>query len=88
MAKKTEENKPKVDFAFAKENYLLLAIGFGIIIIGFLLMIGGKASSPNEFNANEIFSFRRITLAPIVVLFGFMFEIYAIMKKPKEKETK
>jgi hypothetical protein len=61
----------------------LLVIGFAVIIVGFLLMIGGKSNSPNEFNP-EIFSFRRITLAPIVVLAGFIFEIYAIMKKPKE----
>ncbi len=73
----------KFEFALGKENYRLLIIGFAIIIIGFLLMIGGKADSPQEFNP-EIFSFRRITLAPIIVLFGFAFEIYAIMKKPKE----
>ncbi len=73
----------KFEFALGKENYRLLIIGFAIIIIGFLLMIGGKADSPQEFNP-EIFSFRRITLAPIIVLFGFAFEIFAIMKKPKE----
>ncbi|MFV0555400.1 MAG: DUF3098 domain-containing protein [Mangrovibacterium sp.] len=70
--------------ALAKENYILLAIGFAIIIIGFLLMIGGKSEDPSQFNP-EIFSFRRITLAPLVVLFGFLFEIYAIMKRPKQK---
>ncbi|MBN1187499.1 MAG: DUF3098 domain-containing protein [Bacteroidales bacterium] len=84
--KKTESNKPSLGFALAKENYKLIAIGFVIIIIGFVLMIGGKADNPLEFNYNEIFSFRRITLAPVVVLFGFMFEIYAIMKKPKTKD--
>ena len=82
MAKKKEEID-NVEFALGKENYRLLIIGFAIIIIGFLLMIGGKSNSPNEFNP-EIFSFRRITLAPIVVLAGFIFEIYAIMEKPKE----
>lgn len=82
MAKKKEEID-KVEFALGKENYRLLIIGFAIIIIGFLLMIGGKSNSPNEFNP-AIFSFRRITLAPIVVLAGFIFEIYAIMKKPKD----
>ena len=65
------------------ENYKLLAIGFVIIVIGFLLMIGGKSDSPDKFSEN-IFSFRRITLAPIVVLAGFIFEIWAIMKKPKD----
>lgn len=81
--KKIEQEKP--DFPLQKENYILLIIGFVIIIIGFLLMIGGKADNPNEFNP-EIFSFRRITLAPIIVLAGFIFEIWAIMKKPKEAE--
>jgi len=71
-------------FALGKENYKLMAIGFVIIIIGFILMIGGGSDDPNVFNP-EIFSFRRITLAPIVLLFGFIFEIYAIMKKPKNE---
>lgn len=82
MAKKEQE--PKVEFALGKENYKYLIIGFAIIIIGFLLMMGGGSKDPNVFNADELFSFRRIVLAPIVVLFGFMFEIWAIMKKPKE----
>jgi membrane-bound ClpP family serine protease len=72
-------------FALGKENLKLLVIGLVIIIIGFVLMVGGKSTDPNVFNS-EIFSFRRITLAPLVVLFGFGFEIYAIMKKPKEKK--
>ena len=83
MSKKNKSEEKKLDFALGKENYILLLIGFAIIIIGFLLMIGGKAKDPSQFN-EEIFSFRRITLAPIIVLFGFVFEIYAIMKKPKE----
>jgi len=71
------------DFAFGKQNYKLLIIGFAIIVLGFILMVGGGSDDPNVFN-EEIFSFRRITLAPIIVLFGFIFEIWAIMKKPKE----
>lgn len=66
-------------------NYKLMLIGLAIIVIGFILMTGGGSDNPNEFNW-EMFSFRRITLAPIVVLAGFAFEIYAIMKKPKQKE--
>jgi membrane-bound ClpP family serine protease len=85
MAKKKPEQEKKPDFPLQKENYILLIIGFAIIIIGFLLMIGGRAENPNEFNP-AIFSFRRITLAPIIVLAGFIFEIWAIMKKPKETE--
>jgi len=79
------DKKEKLNFALGRENYKLLAIGFGIIVIGFLLMLGGKSDDPNKFSEN-IFSFRRITLAPIVVLAGFIFEIWAIMKKPKEEE--
>jgi hypothetical protein len=82
MATKNED-KGKLNFALGRENYKLLAIGFAIIVIGFLLMLGGKSVSPDKFS-NDIFSFRRITLAPIVVLAGFVFEIWAIMKKPRE----
>lgn len=85
----------KKDFALSKENYILLAIGFAIVIIGFMLMMGGASTDPNQFYPNndpkqipEIFSFRRITLAPIVILFGFTFEIFAIMVKPESKLIK
>jgi membrane-bound ClpP family serine protease len=80
MSKKSTD---KESFALAKENYILLVIGFAIIVLGFILMIGGKSEDPTIFNEEEIFSFRRITLAPIVVLAGFIFEIWAIMKKPR-----
>jgi hypothetical protein len=82
--RKVVKDIPTVEpgFALGKENYKLMAIGFGIIVIGFILMIGGGSDDPNVFNP-EIFSFRRITLAPLILLFGFLFEIYAIMKKPK-----
>jgi hypothetical protein len=86
MSKKAvaqQENEKIKLFPLGKENYKLLLIGFGIIVLGFILMIGGGSDDPNVFN-EDIFSFRRITLAPLVVLFGFVFEIYAIMKKPKE----
>lgn len=75
----------KMEFALAKENYRLLLIGFIIIITGFMLMMGGGSDDPTVFD-KSIFSFRRITLAPMVVLFGFGFEIWAIMKKPKESK--
>jgi len=75
------ENKEDKGFALGKENLRLLMIGFLIIVVGFVLMIGGNSTDPNVFN-KEIFNFQRITLAPIVVMFGFIFEIYAIMKKP------
>ncbi len=64
----------------SSRNYKLLLIGFVIIVIGFALMAGGEPSSAEGFNYN-IFSWRRITLAPIVVVVGFVFEIYAILKR-------
>lgn len=82
MAKK--ETKETAGFALGKENYKLMAIGFVLIVIGFILMSGGGSDDPNVFNP-EIFSFRRITLAPVILLIGFALEIYAIMKKPKSE---
>ena len=81
---KKENNK--ADFALGKENFKYLIIGASIIIVGFLLMMGGGSHDPNVFNTEEIFSPRRIILAPVVVMFGFAFEIWAIMKKPKDIE--
>ena len=69
-------------FALGKTNYMLMAVGFAVILLGFILMAGGKADSPAVFNP-EVFSTTRITVAPMLVLAGFIFEIYAIMKKPK-----
>ena len=61
-------------------NYILIAIGLVAIVIGFILMAGGTKATPEEFSY-DIFSWRRITLAPIVVMAGFAFEIFAIMKR-------
>ena len=66
--------------ALSMRNYVLLIVGAVIIVIGFLLMSGGTPATPEELSY-DIFSWRRITLAPIVVVFGFAFEIYAIMKR-------
>lgn len=78
---KTEEQQS--GFTLEKKNYILLAIGFGILLIGFFLMSGGKSEDPNVFN-EAIFSFRRITLAPILLIIGFIVEIFAIMWRPKK----
>lgn len=83
MAKKVKEVKDNVGFALGKENYKLMAIGFAIIVLGFILLSGGGSDDPNAFS-EDIFSFRRLTIAPLLLLIGFGFEIYAIMKKPKE----
>ena len=63
-----------------RRNYILLAVGFAVIVLGFVLMTGGGSDSPEEFNY-AMFSWRRITLAPILVIGGFAFEIYAILKR-------
>ncbi len=70
---------------FTRKNYLMMLIGIGIIILGFILMSGGGEHTATEFD-ESIFSFRRITLAPIVVIAGFVFEIYAIMKRFPEDD--
>ncbi|MBR2318883.1 MAG: DUF3098 domain-containing protein [Bacteroidaceae bacterium] len=71
----------KSKFAFGKQNYILLIIGIIAIVIGFVLM-GGPGSTETHFEP-DIFSFRRIKLAPAICFFGFLFVIYAIMHKPK-----
>ncbi len=84
MAKKKKNTQKHL--AFSRENYKLMIIGVVIIIIGFILMMGGDIESRQQFNP-EVFSFRRITLAPVIVLAGFALEFYAIMKKPKEDKS-
>ncbi|HQV38353.1 MAG: DUF3098 domain-containing protein [Flavobacteriales bacterium] len=81
MAANTDEA-----LAFDGMNYKLLLIGIGIVILGFILMSGGGTGDPEVFDAKEIFSARRITVAPIVCLIGYIFVIYAIMRKPQETE--
>ncbi len=79
--KQTEQSA--VTFAFGRANYRLLLIGLAFIVVGFLLMIGGGSDDPNVFS-DKIFSFRRMTLAPILILAGYVIEIFAIMKKPQD----
>ncbi len=68
---------------FGKENYRWMAIGLGLVVLGLLLMIGGKSQDPNVFNVSEVYSFRRITVAPILILAGLALEIVGIFKKSK-----
>ena len=68
---------------FGKENYRWMIIGLAVILLGLLLMIGGKSKDPNVFNPSEVYSFRRITIAPILILAGLALEIVGIFKKPK-----
>jgi hypothetical protein len=80
--KKKLDEKP-VEFAFGKENYILLLIGLAFIVVGFILMAGGGSKDPKVFN-DAVYNFQRLTLAPILILIGFVVEIFAIMKKPKD----
>jgi hypothetical protein len=81
QASNTPATQPNKDqFAFTRENYKWVLIGLAFIVLGFLLMIGGGSKDPDVFSQG-IFSFRRMTLAPILVLVGYAIEIYAIMKK-------
>ncbi|MGB0932666.1 MAG: DUF3098 domain-containing protein [Lishizhenia sp.] len=75
-------------FVFSKENYTYLLIGLALNVIGFILMIGGAAEDLNEFNADELFSHVRITLAPILIVLGYIVIIYGIMKKSKKSKNK
>ena len=72
----------KKQFAFGRRNYKFMFIGIAIIAVGFLLMSGGGSDDPNVFN-EEIFNFRRIRLAPALVIIGFAVEVYAILTKPE-----
>ena len=76
------EKKNKPEFLFDTLNYKILWVGLAVIALGFLLMSGGGSEDPAVFN-EEIFSFRRIRLAPAVVLLGFGITIYSILKNPK-----
>jgi uncharacterized membrane protein len=76
-------------FLFDKSNYTWMLAGVFLILLGIVLTAGGKSADPHQFNYDEIYSFRRITLAPLLMMIGFGIEIYAIMKKPAEtKEVK
>jgi uncharacterized membrane protein len=87
VEKPVTAEKPVKGFVFNKLNYQLLIIGLVIIFVGFLLMAGGGSDDPNKFDSG-MFSFRRITLAPIIVLIGFVLEGVAIMYRPKVKKDK
>ena len=84
-ADKRGSEQPQL-FLFTKENYYLMFAGLVLILIGFFLLAGGKSANVHEFKYDEIYSVRRITIAPIVLLLGFGLEIYAIMKRPKEAQ--
>ena len=73
----------KNNVLFGRENFMWMAIGAVVILVGILLMAGGKSTDPNIFADNEVYSTRRITIAPIMIILGLLIEVYAIMKKSK-----
>jgi uncharacterized membrane protein len=68
---------------FTKDNYIWMLAGLVVIALGFFLMAGGKSADPKVFNADDVYSARRITIAPFLIIVGFVLEIVGIMKKPK-----
>ncbi|MBQ6083175.1 MAG: DUF3098 domain-containing protein [Bacteroidales bacterium] len=86
MAKQNDLKNSEKDtktMPFGRENYKWVLIGLAFLLVGFLLMIGGGSDNPDVFNEG-MFSFRRLTLSPILILIGFGIQFYAIMKKPKK----
>lgn len=79
------KNTESAQFAFHKQNYILVIVGLVVLGIGFLLMIGGGSDDPNVFNYS-LFDFQRLTLAPILILIGYVIEIFAILWRPKAKQ--
>ena len=82
MSKKKQTSKPQKPFLFEKKNYILMVIGLVVIMLGFALMAGGGSDDPEVFN-EAIYNFRRIRLAPTLVILGLGIEIYAILAKSK-----
>lgn len=85
--KNQQEGKSKSEFIFQKRNYLFMFIGLAFIALGFILMSGGGSDDPNVFNP-DIYNFRRIRLAPTLVLIGLGIEVYAILLNPHKKKSK
>ena len=84
MGEKKRKEEAKKNFVFGKKNYKFMFIGLACIAIGFILMSGGGSDDPNVFNP-EIFNFRRIRLAPMLILIGFGIQVYAILLNPDKK---
>ena len=80
---KKDKKSTATEFLFGKKNYIIMIIGLAVIALGFILMAGGGSEDPNVFN-EEIYDWRRIRLAPTLVIFGLAIEIYAILANPKK----
>ena len=88
-SKRTEPAKKEVDRdsdAFlGRENFKWMLVGGAVMILGFILMAGGKSDDPRVFNEDEVYSARRITIAPLLILAGFIIEVIAIFRQPKRQ---
>lgn len=82
---KEKNNTAGGNSLFGKQNYVLMLAGLVVLAIGFFLMAGGKSADPNVFKPEEVYSTTRITVAPILIMAGFIIEIVAIMRKPKDE---
>jgi len=79
------QDEKKLSWAFNRENYKFMFIGLAFLALGFILMTGGGSDETRKFST-AIFDFRRLTLAPILILMGYAIELYAIMKRPKGQQ--
>jgi hypothetical protein len=70
---------------FDKGNFMWMLLGLAVMAVGFILMAGGRSDDPNVFNKDEVYGFRRITVAPVIILAGLVIEIVAIFRRPKTK---
>ncbi len=81
----SQKNKHIGGFPFHRQNYVLIIAGIALVVLGFILMMGGASPDPDHFDAKEIFSHRRITLAPFLIIVGYVVVLLAILKKPKKE---
>ena len=83
MSEKKQPVTANTSGLFDKQNLWLMLLGVAVIAIGILLMVGGRSKDPNTFNYDEVYSARRISVAPVLIILGLAIEIYAIFKRPK-----
>ena len=85
--KKTRTKTEVAPILFTKENYIWMLAGLVVLALGFILMAGGKSPDPKVFDKDSVYSPMRITVAPLLIIIGFIIEIYAIMRRPKVVEV-
>ena len=83
VASTNHEREPDHRFALSRKNAVWILAGFGLMVLGYLLMTGGGTKDPSVFTGEKMFSFRRIVLAPLLIFAGFVFEVWAIMYKKR-----